>query len=190
MSSKQEDFTRTFIWVLAGLVLFTIVVILLARSVGLDENSGPMTDKDIDDRTKPYSTVKVAGVEEAATATPASEPKPAAQASLDAETAPVAEPAAPAPVEKAMESAVETAQAAIDGQALYAACAACHATGAAGAPIVGNADSWAPRIANGVDALVASAISGKGAMPPKGGRMDLDDAKIRAIVEYMVGASR
>ena len=43
MSSKQEDFARVVIWVLAFLVLFTIVVMLIARSIGLNENSGPMS---------------------------------------------------------------------------------------------------------------------------------------------------
>ena len=84
----------------------------------------------------------------------------------------------------------EAASSAIDGEALYTACAACHAAGVANAPILGNTAQWAPRIANGIDALTASAIKGKGAMPPKGGRMDYNDEQIKAIVEYMVNASK
>ncbi len=61
--SAQDDFTRVFIWILGLLVLFTIVVALIARSIGTDENSGPMSDKDIDRRTMPYGNVKVAGDE-------------------------------------------------------------------------------------------------------------------------------
>jgi cytochrome c5 len=186
MSSKQEDFTRVFIWVLAGLVLFTIVVILVARSVGLDENSGPMTDKDIDERTKPYSTVRVAGSDEGSTdkAEPAAAPaQPAAEASKPEPMPAMTEAAEAAPEAQAAASA-------IDGEALYGACAACHATGAAGAPVLGDAAAWGPRIAGGVDALVSSVMNGKGAMPPKGGRMDLDQNQVQAIVEYMVSQSQ
>ena len=180
MSSKQEDFTRVFIWVLAGLVLFTIVVMLVARSVGMDENSGPMTDQDIDERTRPYGSVKVAGSD--ANSAEQAQPEPAP-----------AEPAASAPepmVAAPQTPAAAPVETAIDGEALYSACAACHATGAAGAPIVGKADAWAPRIANGMDTLVSNAINGKGAMPPKGGSMHLNDDQIRAIVEYMVNESQ
>jgi cytochrome c5 len=177
MSDKQEDFTRIFIWILAGLVLFTIVVMLVARSVGMDENSGPMTDADIDERTKPYSTVKVAG-----DGTPEA---------ASTEAAPAAQPATmpePAPAESAATE--QAAAKAIDGKSLYSACAACHATGAAGAPILGDAAAWGPRLAGGIDTLVNNAINGKGAMPPKGGSMHLSNDEIRAIVEYMVDASQ
>lgn len=58
--STQDDFTQVFVWILGLLVLFTIVVALIARSIGMDENSGPMSDKDIDQRTMPYGNVKVA----------------------------------------------------------------------------------------------------------------------------------
>jgi cytochrome c5 len=183
MSDKEEDFSRVFIWVLAILVLFTIVVVLVARSIGMNENSGPMTDKDIDERTKPYSTVKVAGVDEATSSEAKTEPAPADQPAPAEPAAPAMEATAPA-----MAAPAESV-AAIDGQSLYPACAACHSTGAAGAPKVGDAAAWGPRAAAGIDAMTTSAINGKGAMPPRGGRMDLDDAQIRAIVEYMVNAS-
>jgi cytochrome c5 len=68
-------------------------------------------------------------------------------------------------------------------------CSACHATGVAGAPKVGDKAAWAPRAAQGVDALTASAIKGKGAMPPKGGS-SASDAEIKAVVAYMVNASK
>ena len=179
MSDKQEDFTRVFIWVLAGLVLFTIVVMLLARAVGLNEHSGPMTDADIDERTKPYSSGRVAGETDTAAA---SESAPA----------PAATPAAPAEPAAAAAPAAEAAPvaAAINGQELYNACAACHTSGAAGAPKLGDVAAWAPRVAAGMDTMMSNAINGKGAMPPKGGRMDLSTEQIQAIVEYMVSSSR
>ena len=68
-------------------------------------------------------------------------------------------------------------------------CSACHATGVAGAPKVGDKAAWASRVAQGVDALTASAIKGKGAMPPKGGS-SASDADIKAVVAYMVNASK
>ena len=64
-------------------------------------------------------------------------------------------------------------------------CAACHDTGAANAPKKGDKAAWAPRVAQGIDALVKSATAGKGAMPPKGGAADLSDAEFKAMVEYI-----
>jgi len=67
---------------------------------------------------------------------------------------------------------------------------ACHASGAAGAPKLGDKAAWKPRIAAGMDSMVKNAINGKGAMPPKGGRMNLTAAQIKSTVEYMVGESK
>jgi cytochrome c5 len=66
-----------------------------------------------------------------------------------------------------------------------ASCAACHDSGAAGAPKIGDAGGWSARIAKGYDALVASAIKGVGAMPPKGGNADLDDVEVARAVVFM-----
>jgi cytochrome c5 len=68
-------------------------------------------------------------------------------------------------------------------------CSACHATGVAGAPKVGDKAAWAPRVGQGIDALTASAIKGKGAMPPKGGS-SASDADIKTVVTYMVSAAK
>lgn len=77
------------------------------------------------------------------------------------------------------------------GKAVYdSACFACHATGAAGAPLLGDSATWKPRIDQGMDALIFSALNGKGAMPPRGGRMDLSDDDIVASIGYMVSKSR
>ncbi|MEN8205552.1 MAG: c-type cytochrome [Pseudomonadota bacterium] len=69
-------------------------------------------------------------------------------------------------------------------------CMACHASGAAGAPKLGDKAAWAPRIATGMDALVASVTNGKGAMPPKGTCMDCSADDFVAAVEYMVSSSQ
>ncbi|HEY5739502.1 MAG TPA: c-type cytochrome [Gammaproteobacteria bacterium] len=69
------------------------------------------------------------------------------------------------------------------------ACLACHSTGAAGAPRIGDATAWAARLVKGVDALVSSAVNGIGAMPPRGGSQ-ISDEQIRAVVEYILDESR
>ncbi|HRD95960.1 MAG TPA: c-type cytochrome [Rubrivivax sp.] len=61
-------------------------------------------------------------------------------------------------------------------------CAACHATGAAGAPKTGDAAAWAPRIKTGFDALLTSALKGKGAMTPQSGAAFSDHEIARAVV--------
>lgn len=79
------------------------------------------------------------------------------------------------------------------GEAVYnAACMACHATGAAGAPKVGDAGAWADRIANGIDALYASGINGVAGtgMIPRGGCANCSDDEIIAAVDYMVENSQ
>ncbi len=63
---------------------------------------------------------------------------------------------------------------------------ACHASGAAGAPKLGDKEVWAPRIKSGSEVLYNSAIKGKRAMPPKGGNISLSNEDVKAVVDYMV----
>jgi cytochrome c5 len=80
----------------------------------------------------------------------------------------------------AMEGAAQS------GEAIYnVSCLACHSTGAAGAPKVGDASAWQPRLAQGLEALVHSAVVGKNAMPAKGGAANLSDDDIRRAVIFM-----
>jgi cytochrome c5 len=65
-------------------------------------------------------------------------------------------------------------------------CTACHSTGAAGAPKVGDKAAWEPRAAQGMDALMHSAINGKNAMPPRGGNPTVTDEELKATIEYML----
>jgi cytochrome c5 len=67
-------------------------------------------------------------------------------------------------------------------------CAACHATGAAGAPKFADAGAWTARIATGFETLVQSALKGKGAMAPQGGG-DFNDTEIARAVAYMANAA-
>ena len=76
------------------------------------------------------------------------------------------------------------------GQAVYdATCVACHGSGAAGAPKVGDAGAWGARIAQGYDTLVQHAVQGIRAMPAKGGNPDLDDIEVARAVVYMTNQS-
>ncbi len=90
---------------------------------------------------------------------------------------------------------VASGHAAASGEAVYKqACFACHASGVAGAPKVGDKANWAPRIAQGMDTLNKHAIDGyqgaAGVMPPKGGFSHLSDEQVQAAVDYMVSASK
>ena len=77
------------------------------------------------------------------------------------------------------------------GEQVYkAVCTNCHQTGVAGAPKLGDKATWAPRIQQGMDTLLQSALKGKGAMPPKGGNASLSDADVRAALEFMVSQAK
>ena len=121
----------------------------------------------------------------AAPAAGASAPAGQAAAAPAAETvAALAAAAKPAPAAAVMTVAAG------GGEALYKqACAACHVAGVAGAPKFGDKAMWAPRIATGIDAMTASVIKGKGAMPPKGGSA-ASDSELKAAVEYMASAAK
>ena len=72
-------------------------------------------------------------------------------------------------------------------QTIYSSsCSACHASGAASAPKLGDKEAWAPRIKSGNEVLYNSAIKGKKAMPPKGGNISLSNEDVKAVVDYMV----
>ena len=82
----------------------------------------------------------------------------------------------------------------VDGAAIFnKSCVACHATGANGAPKIGDQVAWAPRIERGLELLVENAISGykgeDGYMPPKGGFVSLSDEEIRSAIEYILSVS-
>lgn len=75
-------------------------------------------------------------------------------------------------------------------EVVSSACNSCHVAGVLGAPKVGDKAAWEQRLAagGGVDGLTASAIAGKGSMPPKGGAQ-VSDAEIRAAVEHLLTES-
>jgi cytochrome c5 len=95
------------------------------------------------------------------------------------------DPAASASSDKAGETGM-------NGEQVYNnVCIACHSPpGVGGAPALGDAEAWAPRIAQGMDTLIDHALNGfsgsTGVMPKKGERLDLSDEEIIEAIEYMV----
>lgn len=168
MSDHDKKFFDTFMLVIGAMVLATLVLFFLARSMSSDTQEqwtkqDPAYKAATEARLKPAGHVVKTG---------------------DAE-----------PVVAAAVAAEQTEQAPRAGADVFnEACAACHVAGVAGAPRVGDAAAWADRIAQGMDTLVGHAIKGfagsAGYMPAKGGRADLSDADTAAAVEYMVEKSK
>lgn len=162
MSEQDSSFYRTMTLVISGLILLFIIIVIAAQWVvsSRDEDSAS---------SDPRIQAKVAELI-----------KPVGQVNTG-EGAMVASAQAPA----------AAAAGPVDGKATYmASCFACHGTGAAGAPKLGDKAAWSARIALGVDALYKSALTGKNAMPPKGGNMSLSDEAVKAVVDYMIGESK
>ena len=88
------------------------------------------------------------------------------------------------PVDKRTKAAPRSGE-----QIVKAQCSKCHAEGRGGAPKIGDRDAWIPRLKDGLDNTVRSAINGHGGMPARGGMANLTDAEIRNAVNYMVTTS-
>ena len=108
--------------------------------------------------------------------------KPVGQVYIAGESEPEAAPAADTAVASSGPKS---------GEEIYnGSCVSCHGTGAAGAPKLGDAAAWAPRIAAGMDSLLANATNGMNAMPPKGLCMACSEAELQAAIEYIVENSQ
>jgi cytochrome c5 len=164
---QDQQFFDSFMLVIGILMGVGVGIFFLARMIALDTQGrfkleDPSVQAAIEDRIRPVGRVAMLGDEELA----------AAAAAITA---------APTPVEAAMSGP----------QVYNAACIVCHAPpGVGGAPPLGDAANWGPRIAQGLETLHMHAINGfqgaAGFMPPKGGRVDLSDEEIIAAVDYMV----
>ncbi|SFQ33055.1 cytochrome c4 [Variovorax sp. 770b2] len=69
-------------------------------------------------------------------------------------------------------------------------CTACHASGAAGAPKLGDKAAWSARIAQGNSKLYEHAFKGLNAMPARGSCSDCSDEELKKVVDYMIGKSK
>lgn len=140
------------------------------------------------------AAVPQAAVEPAASQPPAAAPAEQSAAPAPAPTAAAASPAASAnapaeaaPAEQPAAAAAPSAEDLAAGKKVYGSiCMACHDSGLAGAPKVGDAAAWTERRKQGLDVMVGHAINGLNAMPPKGGNPTLSDAEIKQAVEYML----
>ena len=164
---KFFDMYSLVIGVLAAAALGILIVAMNMQDLtqGIYKRDVDEVQAAIADRIRPFGQVYLPGEEQNASL-------PTVQTTVE-----------PAPV-----------AAALSGPQVYnAACIACHAAGIAGAPVLGDVASWAPRIAQGVDVLKEHAINGYtgsvGFMPAKGGRVDLSDQEVGDAVDYMVGES-
>ncbi len=167
MSKHDTHFFNNFSVVIGGLIVVALVIFALARAVAGHTQepqvySDPKYVASVEERTKPFARVAVAGADNSA---------------LKIEA-----PAQAATVALAVPK---------DGPALYeAVCKTCHATGLAGAPKFGDHAAWAPRVAQGKPTLYDHALKGfhgsAGVMPPKGGRTDLSDDLVKSGVDYLV----
>lgn len=177
MASSQSSESNMPALIVIGLLVAAMIIYVMTLPGGPDT----MDEAAITDRIKPAFTLGAPALTETAApaAQVAAEPAPAVAA---APAAPAAEPT-PAPVATGGNTAAD----AVAGEATYkAACFACHDTGAAGAPLLGDKGLWAPRLTLGFDTLKSSVLNGKGAMPPKGGAMHLTNDQVANAVAFMI----
>lgn len=166
------------------------VVLYMTKEAGLDLGGAAPAAKKEPAKAEPKKEQKPAEEKKEVTeAAPAKveAPEMAPPAPAKAE-APKAAPEPATPEAPAVAAAPEKSAASLDkGKKIYdTTCFACHATGIAGSPKLGDTEAWAPRIATGADALYNAALNGKGAMPPKGGNGSISDEDIKATVDYMM----
>lgn len=164
---KDKVFFRNFSLIVGALVVMMIIFIIAARIVGINEAAdAERSAASVAKITAPMGEVSIAGEED--------------KSMMAAETA----------------TEVAEAGTSVDGKAVYEGlCTACHGVPGIGAPVLGNAEEWAPRIEKGIDTLYNSAINGFTGeqgfmMPAKGGNPALSDEEIKAAVDYMVSNSQ
>jgi cytochrome c5 len=172
VSKHDTHFFNVFSLVIGLLIIVTLALFAFSRSVASRTQEQQMLVDakyvgSVQERVAPFAQIAVAGKDNSALAI-------------------VANPAtAGAVVAVSFTSGAEV---------VTQACGACHNLGIAGAPKVGDAGAWAPRIAQGKNTLYEHAIKGfqgkAGMMPAKGGRTDISDELIRAAVDHMVEKSR
>lgn len=149
--STDQSMVRTMSLVMGALVVFTLTIMALARIV----TSGG--EEDADPLTAQARAERLQPVGQVRTSLD----------DIQTDAAAAAETVAAAP--KSGEELVN------------GACASCHLAGVAGAPKLDDAEAWATRREAGLDALVASVVNGKGAMPARGASTYTDEELLLAV---------
>jgi cytochrome c5 len=161
--SQDKEFFTMFFSIMFGLAVFAIILVIIASNL-TSEVSGYQPDEIVIENIKPVGEVYIAGE---------------------------SEPPVDAPAEAVAAADSGVAAGPKSGEEVYNShCMACHSTGAAGAPKTGDAAAWAPRIAAGMDSMLANATSGLNAMPPKGLCMSCSDAELQGAIDFIVGQSQ
>ena len=156
-----------------------LLVLVLANLGLLLFGNTAVAQQSIEDNIRPAGQVCLAGQpcvgNTVGTASAAPAPAAAPQA------------VATAAVEVAVEIVEAVAEvAAFDVESTYQmSCFACHGTGAAGAPLLGDADAWTERMAKGMDAVMVNVMNGINAMPAKGLCMTCSEDDLLSLVNYM-----
>jgi cytochrome c5 len=165
------------------------VVSGLGLSLGVLAVSISVSAQNVADNVRPVGSICLVGQACVGTVAGAR-----AEISAEASVAEAAEPAVEAVAEAAVEPAADAAPMEVvatasvfDAAGAYQmSCNACHGTGAAGAPMLGDAAAWEARMEKGMDALMTNVIKGVGAMPARGICMTCSDDDLQAIVNYML----
>jgi len=167
--SEDRKFADLFLLILGVLFMISIGVFVLSREIS-NKKFGDIVRADsayqdeLADRIKPVGRILLPGEVSEAEA--------------------VAAVAAATPVAEMLTGP----------QVYNQACLACHGAGVAGAPVVGDAEAWASRIAQGIDLMREHAVNGYqgavGYMPPKGGRLDLSDQEVFDAIDYIIAESQ
>ncbi len=166
MSDQDRTFMKNFALLIAGLAVFTVVIIL--ASIQLNKQTSRPNNPDklaaLEARIAPIGSAYAGETGAAALA--------AAQAAAAADVPQLA------------------FDGSTDGSLIYNnVCSACHTSGVAGSPKLEKA-AWEPRLAQGMDTVLQHAIEGfqgsAGLMPARGGRMDLSDEQVSATVQWMI----
>jgi len=172
-AAHDKKFFDTFMLVLGILVAVTAGLYVLSRTVAARTQqqhvlNDPFMKAAVDERIQPVRQLAVAGKDNSALAPPA---------------------------QSGAAAVTEGGTKDLSGEEVFSmACVACHGTGVAGAPKLGDAAAWASRVAKGAETLHKHALEGfqgqAGFMPPKGGRVDLSDQSVINAVDHMVSNSK
>jgi len=163
--AHDKKFFDTFMLVLGILIGIAVVLYVLARMVASDTQEAEV------------------------------QASPEMRRAINERIAPIAKVALAGEDNSALEPPKQAAgpQPDLGGEEVFnQACVACHGAGVAGAPKIGDAAAWGPRVAKGAATLHKHAIEGfqgqAGFMPAKGGATTLSDKSVMNAVDYMVNA--